>query len=146
MVKFTHLTPEQRYKIDALINTLSPLSQKEIAQQVGISESTLSRELKRNSRPRAGYKAKQAQELSEKRRFVNPLKITGELEEKIRANLENEWSPEQIVGRMIQEKNAENQASISHESIYQYIYRKQKKGDKLYLKLRWKRKKRRKRR
>lgn len=39
MVKFTHLTPEQRYKIDTLINAPNRLNQKETAQQVGISES-----------------------------------------------------------------------------------------------------------
>ena len=62
MAKFTHLTPEQRYKIDTLFNAPNRLNQKEIAQQVGISESVLSRELKRNSRPRAGYKAQQVEE------------------------------------------------------------------------------------
>ena len=127
MAKFTHLTPEQRYKIDALINVPNALFQKEIAQQIGISESTLSRELKRNSRVRAGYQAAHAQDLSEKRRFIKPFKIVGGLEEKIRGHLENEWLPEQIVGRMALEKPSENEATVSHETIYQYIYRKQKK-------------------
>ena len=145
MKKFAQLTPEQRYKIDALFNSLTGLNQKQIAEQVGTSASTLSRELKRNSRPRAGYDAKKAQEFAQKRRAKKPFKINGELEEKIRERLGNEWSPEQIVGRMEFEKTSENELSVSHETIYQYLYRKQKKGDKLYLKLRWKRKKRRKR-
>lgn len=145
MNKFAQLTPEQRYKIDALFNSSQPLNQKQIAEQLGVSESTISRELKRNSRPRAGYQGKYAQELSEKRRFVKPFKITGRLEEQLRAKLEKEWSPEQIVGRMALDKASDNEPSVSHETIYQYVYRKQKKGDKLYIKLRRKRKKRRKR-
>jgi transposase, IS30 family len=145
MNKFAQLTPEQRYKIDALFNSSNALNQKQIAEQIGVSGATISRELKRNSRPRAGYQGKQAQELSEKRRFTKPFKITGKLEEQVRAKLEEEWSPEQIVGRMALEKSADDELSLSHETIYQYVYRKQKKGDKIYVKLRRKRKKRRKR-
>jgi transposase, IS30 family len=145
MIKFNQLTPEQRYKIDALINSSNPLNQKQIAEQIGVSEATISRELKRNSRPRAGYQGKNAQELSEKRRFKKPFKITAELEKQVRAKLEEEWSPEQIVGRMALDKTSDDELSISHETIYKYVYRKQKKGDKLYVKLRRKRKKRRKR-
>lgn len=145
MVKYNQLTPEQRYKIDALFNSSSPITQKQIAEQIGVSESTISRELKRNSRPRAGYRGKQAQEFSKKRRFVKPFKIVGKLEEQVRAKLEQEWSPEQIVGRMALDKISNEEQSVSHETIYQYIYIKQKTGDKLYTKLRRKRKKRRKR-
>jgi transposase, IS30 family len=145
MNKFAHLTPEQRYKIDALINATNSINQKQIAEQIGVSEATISRELRRNSRPRAGYQGKHAQELSEKRRFVKPFKIIGKLEEQVRAKLEEEWSPEQIVGRMTLDKTSDEELSVSHETIYKYVYRKQKKGDKLYVKLRRKRKKHRKR-
>ena len=64
---------------------------------MGISESTLCRELKRNSRPRAGYDAKKAQEFAKKRRTKKAFKIKGELEKIIREHLQEEWSPEQIV-------------------------------------------------
>jgi transposase, IS30 family len=142
MVNFTHLTPEQRYKIDALLNSPEKISQKSIAQQVGVSESTISREKKRNSRPRVGYQAAYAQVVAKKRRFRKPFKINEELEKKIRTELQNEWSPEQIVGRMALDNYHESTLKVSHETIYQYIYRKQKQGDKLYLKLRRRRKKR----
>jgi transposase, IS30 family len=146
MKKFSQLTPEQRYKIDALLNSSQAITQKEIAEQVGVSESTLSREKRRNSRPRAGYQAKVANELAQKRRYKKTFKIQGELEVKIREELEKEWSPEQIVGRMELEQPANKSINfISHECIYQYVYRQQKKGDKIYLKLRKKRKNRRKR-
>lgn len=142
MVNFTQLTPEQRYKIDALLNAPEKISQKRIAEQIGVSASTISREKKRNSRPRAGYQAIFAQSATEKRRSRKPFKISGNLENTIRKYLEKEWSPEQIFGRMSISKSEENTETVSHETIYKYIYRKQKQGDKLYLKLRRKRKKR----
>ena len=145
MKKFAQLTPEQRYKIEALINSSTGLNQKQIAEQVGISESTLSRELKRNSRPLAGYVAKKAQDFAQKRRAKKPFKIKAELEKTIREQLEQEWSPEQIVGRMNAKQGDENTTTVSIETIYRYVYRQQKHGDKIYVKLRRKRKKRRKR-
>ena len=145
MNKFAQLTPEQRYKIDALFNSSLGLTQKQIAEQVGTSPSTISREIKRNSRPRAGYEAKKAQEFTKKRRVKKPFIIKGELEKTIRQQLELEWSPEQIVGRMEVEKGDKNSQSVSIETIYQYVYRQQKHGDEIYVKLRRKRKKRRKR-
>jgi transposase, IS30 family len=64
----------------------------------------------------------------------------------VREGLEKEWSPEQIVGRLELENPANKSTnSISHECIYQYVYRQQKKDDIIYQKLRRKRKKRRKR-
>lgn len=142
MVNFTQLTPEQRYKIDALLNSAEKISQKSIAQQVGVSASTISREKQRNSRPRVGYQAAYAQSMTKKRRYKKPLKINGELEKKIRKELQDEWSPEQIVGRMGLEDSHKEIPTVSHETIYQYIYSKQKQGDTLYLKLRRKRRKR----
>ncbi|MFV0391483.1 MAG: helix-turn-helix domain-containing protein, partial [Paludibacteraceae bacterium] len=47
MKKKKHLTREQRYQISALLQTGT--RQKEIARIVGTSESTISREIKRNS-------------------------------------------------------------------------------------------------
>ncbi len=145
MRKFAQLTPDQRYKIDVLFNLSTGLNQKQIAEQVGISESTLSRELRRNSRPRAGYEAKKAQEFAQKRRSKKPFKIKGVLEKTIREQLDQEWSPEQIVGRMEVQKGDENSQSVSIETVYQYVYRQHKQGDKIYVKLRRRHKKRRKR-
>ncbi len=67
MVKFNQLTPKQCYKIDSLINSSNPLNQKQIAEQIVVSEVTISQALRRNSCPIAGYQCKNAQELSEKR-------------------------------------------------------------------------------
>lgn len=57
-MKYHHLTPEQRYTIDVLLRQKK--SRKEIAQTIGVSQSTLCRELKRNSGQR-GYHYQQAQ-------------------------------------------------------------------------------------
>ena len=43
------------------------------------------------------------------------------------------------------QKGNRNSESVSIETVYQYVYRKQKHGDKIYIKLRRKHKKRRKR-
>ena len=53
IVMYKQLTSEQRSQIFALLQRKSP--RKEIAHIVGISQSTLSRELKRNSNPSGKY-------------------------------------------------------------------------------------------
>ena len=50
MKKFKQLTVEQRYQISALLQSGS--TQKQIAKIVGVSESTISRELSRNKSKR----------------------------------------------------------------------------------------------
>lgn len=142
MKKFAQLTQEQRYKIDALQKTNPSIKQKEIAERLGVHPSTISRELGRNSKRRAGYDAKGAQFNTSLRRFRKPHKIEGELETLIITQLTDEWSPEQIAGRL---KADQKELTVSHETIYNYIYRKQKHGSTLYQKLRRKPKKRRKR-
>jgi transposase, IS30 family len=51
-MKYQHLTESQRYEIKAYLNYNK--SQKFIAQQLGVSESSISRELKRNKLKRGG--------------------------------------------------------------------------------------------
>jgi len=78
------------------------LNQKEIALEVGVHPSTISREFKRNSDKFRGYNAEMAQvqsvkvERKEKKRFS----LTKTIEKYIRAKLKLDWSPEQISGRM----------------------------------------------
>jgi transposase, IS30 family len=52
MNKYSQLTREQRYQIEALKKAKT--TQNEIAQIVGVSASTISREIKRNSGQREG--------------------------------------------------------------------------------------------
>ena len=66
-MKKVHLTREQRYQIDALLQRKT--KQKDIARIVGVSPSTISRELKRNSHKR-GYSARVAQEYANERKEI----------------------------------------------------------------------------
>ncbi|KAA6304071.1 hypothetical protein EZS27_044286, partial [termite gut metagenome] len=60
-----HLTPEQRYQIEALL--AAKKSQKEIVSIIGKDPSVVGRELKRNSHKR-GYSARMAQMYADERK------------------------------------------------------------------------------
>ena len=91
-----HLTLKQRYEISALF--ARNVSQKEIALQVGVSESTISNEKKRNKKSDNLYDADVANDLSKKRRKD---KKAYKFNEDIKISIENllvkQYSPEQIV-------------------------------------------------
>jgi transposase, IS30 family len=141
-MSYLQLTPQQRYQLEALLASPNRIYQYEMAEILQVNASTISREIKRNKRPRAGYQALKAQAMTQERKRTNNTKITAELETQIISKLNQEWSPEQISGQLALETGSQ---TISHESIYKYVYRLQKKGSSLYEKLRRKRKKRRKR-
>ena len=130
---YRHLTYEERCQIYALKKSGIPSSV--IALDLGVHKSTINRELLRNSGDK-GYRYKQAQRLSdEKRRQAScaPTKMTDECIATIEDKLINEqWSPEQISGWMKRIFGY----SISHESIYQHIWRDKKRGGSLYKHLR----------
>ncbi|WP_042006186.1 IS30 family transposase, partial [Capnocytophaga canis] len=124
---------EQRYEIKAYLKCNK--SQKFIAQQMGVSESTISRELKRNKLKRGGYNPQNAQEQANirKERFAVNRKFTPKVaafvEEKIRRE---QWSPQQIVGYCKKHEIS----MVSTEKIYQYIREDKEKGGDLYQYLR----------
>lgn len=126
---YRHLAYEQRCQIYALLKR-GNISQSEIAKELGISQSTVSREIKRNGGYR-GYRYKQANEkalfrrhkASAIRRKMTP-EITFFVEQKI---CEQQWSPEQISGYMKKNMNV----AISHESIYQHILKNRSNNDNL---------------
>ena len=126
-MNYKQLTQEERYQIYALIK--ANLNQKEIAKVLGRSESSISRELKRNKGLR-GYRPKQAQALSEKRRksASKSIKITPQVKGWIDKLLAEDFSPEQVAGRLA----LENKVSLHHESIYRYIYQDKAAGGRLY--------------
>lgn len=101
-------------------------SQQEIGRALDRSVSTISRELRRNSRPSkrwpGGYEAGRAQQLTERRRQrgrSHKLARQPSLAALVRDRLAMGWSPEQIAGRLALD-NAP--IRISHESIYRFIY------------------------
>lgn len=141
MKKYKQLTQEQRYQIYALRK--EGFSMGSIAINLEVAKSTISREIKRNSGGK-GYRAKQAHEKAMQRHKQKPkaIRLTEEIKMLIREQLCSvESSPEQISGRL----KVEHQLSISHETIYQYLIANKAEGGELYLHLRHKHKKYRKR-
>jgi len=136
-MKYQQLTLTKRYQITALIKL--GLNQKEIALEIGVSPSTICRELKRNHDKVRGYSAELAQVKSTKKHKEKKKRsaMTKVIEKYIRSKLKEDWSPEQISGRLQRDKNI----SIHHETIYQFIYRNKSNGGLLYKYLRHKNKK-----
>ena len=117
----SHLTVEVRDSIAQLRHQGS--NQKEIAKAVGRSRSTISRELRRN-RTGDEYYAAQAQEKSQQRRRERPLvrKMDDpQINEAVRSGLAEEWSPEQISGRLEQQHPDDPQRRVSPQTIYTWI-------------------------
>ncbi len=136
-MKYHQLNLEKRYLISALIK--AGLNQKSIAIELGVHPSTICREFKRNSDVIRGYNAEFAQvqstkvEKKKKKRFS----LTKSIEKYIRAKLKQDWSPEQISGRM----KCDTGIYVVHETIYRYIYANKRNGGKLYTYLRHRNKK-----
>ena len=136
-MSYRQLTMAQRYQIEALKK--EGLSQRAIAVNIGVHYSTISRELERNSADDGAYFALSAA-VSTRLRYQYKSKnrrLGKEHISYIRQHIQEGWSPEQISGRM----DVDGLKSISHETIYQYVYQEQAKGGKLYLHLRHKHKK-----
>jgi IS30 family transposase len=101
-------------------------SQNQIAFALDRSASTISRELRRNSRPTkvwaGGYEPVRAQQLAERRRRQDgrfKLARQPDLRNIVGNSLAMGHSPEQIAGRLALEHG---RVIISHESIYRFIY------------------------
>jgi len=135
MRTYRQLTQEQRYQIYALKKTGHSYS--ETAEVIGIHKSTVSRELKRN-RGQRGYRPHQAQSLAMERRQKGVPRITVEVWAKVESLLRQDWSPEQICGRL----KKEQRICISHEWIYQYVLEDKRAGGDLYRHLRCQKKRR----
>lgn len=100
---------------------------------ISVNQSTISRELARNTGQK-GYRHNQAQQKTTQRRqeTIKPFKMTPSMVELIESKLREEWSPEQISGRFLNEKKL----LISHETIYSHIWEDKKAGGDLYIHLR----------
>ena len=128
---YYHLTTESRSQIYALKSMGH--TQKDIAEHLGVSSSTICRELQRNIGLR-GYRVKQADQKAIDRRHharSRPKKMLPQLIELIETKLIEKWSPEQIAGIL-----GKNNIFISHESIYRHVWKDKKVGGSLYQNLR----------
>ena len=126
---YKQLTSEQRYAI--FLGLENELSQSEIARSIGVSASTVSRELKRNRNKRGGYSWRLAQEMADERkeRLPGNRSTPGWVKRKvIKLLTENHWSPRQISGWLWKHEKI----AISHETIYRWIREDKKAGGNLY--------------
>lgn len=121
---YYQLTPEQRYKIGALIS--EGFSQTYIANKIGCNKSTISRELKRNV-PKRGkgakiYDASKAHEKTQLRHKSKNKHVSFSTELKLQAKSlieEERYSPELVVSHW----NNKNIVGVSHETIYKFIWK-----------------------
>lgn len=115
-MNYHHITEEERYHIHRQVKL--GWSQRQIALALGRSPSSISRELRRNAGQR-GYRPRQAQASAVERSLKsrNATRIPEATWHRIYPLLREEWSPEQVSGRLL----ADN-LLVSHEAIYQRIY------------------------
>src|SRR6266550_5173454 len=135
-MSYTQLTREQRYQIDALMK--AEHNQSQIAAIIGCHKSTISRELRRNCGEH-GYYPNQAQLLAHRRqRRSHGPRIPAQTWQQVELLLGQQWSPEQIAGRL----KLERQPTVSHERIYLHIYADKRRGGTLHRHLRSQKKQR----
>ncbi len=143
MRPYRQLTSGERYALSALRK--QGCSQAEIARSLGRHPSTISREVRRNSKDRTGrvYRPALADDGARWRRSRSRRnqRFTDEDWDVVIEHLRMEWSPEQISGRL----SKDGILRISHETIYRYIWRDKRRGGLRYKLLRQAGKKRRKR-
>ena len=130
---YQHLTSYQRCQIYTLKKRGD--SPSTIANELGIHRSTIYRELSRNIGLR-GYRFKQANEKAVRRRSEashRKSKMTSEVIALIEEKLGFQWSPVQISGWL---KKDDNEYTVSHEVIYQHVWKDKHNGGSLYKQLR----------
>lgn len=123
-MSYQHLTGEQRAALAALKRLGH--TQQEIADQVGISQSAISRELSRNrTRNKNNYDARVAQRKTKQRRvkanqrFRKLVRNNPQLRQYVIRKIKRYWSPDQIAGRI---NRGRKKKLISHQAIYDFIY------------------------
>lgn len=140
---YKQLTAADRGAIEVLLQ--ENYTQEEIAGKLGVSPSTVSREINMRGTP-SGYYSRIAQEHYERlrQRCRRKKKLDDSQRQKhVAEKLEAGWSPEQIAGRL---KLEGSPLYICKETIYQFLYTDKwaKEDEKLYQYLRYGRKKRKK--
>ncbi|WP_289697568.1 helix-turn-helix domain-containing protein, partial [Bacteroides acidifaciens] len=114
---YHQLTSQQRSQIFALLQKKT--SREEIALIVGCSQSTLCRELKRNSTTKGHYlwEKAHAKALERRKRTTSNKKLDSVLVWRIKQMIiDHQWSPEQIRGVLAKEG-----VSVSIQTIYNII-------------------------
>lgn len=118
LLMYKHLNQEQRYAI--YLGIKSKFSKRKIASVIGVSPSTLSREIKRNSNASGEYVWLNAQRESDRRKHGlsgnhrKPPELWWRIEQMI---VDNDWSPAQIVGVLRNEG-----IRIAKQTIYNHVH------------------------
>ena len=129
---YQQLTQEKRYQISVLCKT--GMKQTAIAAAVGVSSSTISRELQRNS-IESGYDPEIAHVKSVTRRVIasKASKRDPATDAIIQESLALGWSPAAISARM--EVECPQSSRLSHTTIYRRVEEDRKQGGMLYTRL-----------
>ena len=111
-----HITQEQRYYISQRLSNL--VAVEKIAQELKIHKSSIYRELARNADEFGKYYCGTAQLKSELRRTKASarkrfLQFTTQVKDYVVSYLKDDWSPEQISGRM----KMDIKQTVSHQTI-----------------------------
>lgn len=119
-----YLSREERYELARLREC--GLGVRAVAERMGRSPSTVSRELARNADPRTGaYQPERAHRLAwERQRRPKGSKLSRcpALRGAVQRLLDRRYSPEQVSGRLKVEHPDDPGMHVSHETIYQSIY------------------------
>ncbi len=149
-MSYCHLSSQERYVISHLV--LYGLSLREIGRRLKRHHATLSREINRN-RPTyaddAVYCYDAAQHYADHRKVKAHhwrRKSNAQLVHYVQQKLFDDWSPEEICGRLIADYPKNDLMRVSHETIYRWIYADAVNGGDMYTHLRRHHKRRRKQR
>lgn len=141
-----HFTRYEREKIEYYLRL--KMSLRGIGRKLGRDHTAISREIRRNKGDAKGYAAEAAsrrEERRRRRRKGRKLEKDPALHDHVVRELRIGRSPDVIAGRMkIRPPAALRGRTVSHESIYRYIYEGEGRWEGLYHHLRYKRRKRRK--
>ena len=140
-MSYHQITSDERYKIAALL--WQGLNYSEIAKALGRHRSSIMREVKRNLCNDGDYRAEKAARRTRQRRRETRRKwqFSDTHLQMVSALLRLDWSPEQIAGWLKRSRVL----SISHQTIYRFVWYDRCNGGYLHTHLRQARKKWRKR-
>jgi len=139
MASYCRLARTERYQIAALLQRGDGI--RTIARTLNRSPSSICRELKRNEHPllkKGVYWANLADQRAERLRRIPKYKLRSvesspEIEAYVRTKLQEDWSPEQISGRL---KRGGHLNVPSYSSLYRFIYRDALRSGQLWKKMR----------
>ena len=101
------------------------LGVREIARELGVSHSTVSRELRRNAGPDGRYDAARAERAARERAArprAGKLEASPRLRAEVVRRLAMRWSPEQVSASLRRDFPGDEGMRVSHETIYRALY------------------------